>query len=162
MSLNDISLPPQLIADLYAHSLVEGTARAMPQTPRVASLGKAGKGILIVVNKPEVPYLPDGELEFLTKVLSACQFSLADVAIVNWAKMPHPDAGAVMEQFGATAVILFDLEPSLFGLPPGQQAYAVYSTNGRKFVAAPPLHQIEKTKEAKGQLWVALKQLFGL
>ncbi len=162
MSLNNLSLPPHLLADLYHHSLVEDTARAMPQKPPVPSLGKGGRGILIVVNKPEAPYLPDGELDFLTKVLAACQLSLADVAIVNWQKAPHHDAGAMLEQFGATAVILFDTDPSPFGLPPDLPAYTVQTAGSKTYVCAPALQQIEKTKEAKGQLWVALKQLFGL
>jgi DNA polymerase III psi subunit len=162
MNLNNISLSPHLIADLYHHSLVEGHATAMPQTPPVLSLGKGGKGILIVVNKPDVPYLPDSELDFLTKVLLACQLSLADVAIINWNKAPHHDAESVMEQFKARHVILFDLNAAQFGLPSNLPPYSVYPVHDRRFVAAPSLHQIEKTKEAKGQLWVALKQLFGL
>lgn len=162
MNLNNISLPPHLVADLYQHALVEDTATAMPQKPPVPSLGKAAKGVLIVVNKPDVPFLPDGELDFLTKVLSACQLSLADVAIVNWSKAPHQDAEAVMEQFAAAAVILFDVANPRFGLPSGMPDYTVQAAGSRRFVTAPALQEIEKTKEAKGQLWGALKQLFGL
>jgi DNA polymerase III psi subunit len=161
MNLNNISLPSHLIADLYHHSLVEGNATAMPQTPPVPSLGKGGKGILIVVNKPDVPYLPDSELDFLTKVLLACQLSLADVAIVNWQKAPHHDAESMLEQFKARHIILFDLDAEQFGLPSDLPPYSVYLVQEKRFVAAPSLHQIEKTKEAKGQLWAALKQLFG-
>jgi hypothetical protein len=162
MNLNNISLPPQLIVDLYQHTLVEGTATTVPQLTPVPSLGKGGKGILIVVNKPDVPYLPDGELEFLTKVLTACQLGLADVAIINWSKAPHHDTAAILEQFGATAVILFNVEPALFQLQASLPLYAVHALQDRKYVAAPALEEIEKTKEAKGQLWGALKQLFSI
>jgi hypothetical protein len=162
MNLNNILLSPQLIADLYQHSLVEGIATAVPQKPVIPSLGKAGKGILIVVNKPDVAYLPDSELDFLTKVLTACQLSLADVAIVNWSRLSHQDSSAVIEQFQATAVILFDLTPALFGLSPDLPTYTVHSIADKKFVIAPALHLIEQSKETKGQLWAVLKQLFGL
>lgn len=160
MNLNNISLPPQLIVDLYHHSLVEGTATAVSQTPPVHSLGKGSKGILIIVNKPDVPYLPDNELEFLTKVLTACQLGLADAAIVNWSKVPHHDTEAMLEQFGANAVLLFDVEPTLFQLPADLPLYTCYPFQNRNYVTAPALYQIEKTKEAKVQLWTALKQLF--
>jgi DNA polymerase III psi subunit len=160
MNLNNISLSSHLIADLYRHSLIEGTATAMPQKTPVPSLGKGGKGILIVVSKPDVSYLPDDELDFLTKVLSACQLSLADVAIINWKKVPHHNTEAIMEQFGARYVILFDLDPLPFGLPLNLPAYAVHTDDKKQFVIAPSLHQIAQTKEAKTQLWAALKQLF--
>jgi DNA polymerase III psi subunit len=160
MSLNTILLPPQLVAGLYHHTLVGGTATGMPQKPPVPFLGKAGKNILIVVNKPDAPHLPDNELAFLTKVLMACQLGLADAAIINWSNMPHHDIAAIMNQFSAKSVILFDIEPTHFHLPSGLPLYTVHSFEGRQFVAAPALKEIEKTKEAKGQLWLVLKQLF--
>lgn len=162
MNLNNISLPPQLIADFYQHALVSDTETALPQTPPVTALGKGGKGILIFVNKPDVPYLPDNELEFLTKVLSACQLGLADVAIINWNKATHQDTAAIMEQFGAKEVILFDVDPVYFHLPAGLPVYSVYPFQKRQFVAAPALQQIEESKESKGQLWTVLKKLFCL
>jgi hypothetical protein len=140
MNLNNISLPPQLVVDLYQHSLVEGTATTVPQTPAVPSLGKGGKGILIVVNKPDAPFLPD----------------------INWSKAPHQNTEAIMEQFNANAVILFEVDPALFELPHDLPMFAVHILENRKYVAAPALKEIEKTKEAKGQLWMALKQLFGI
>jgi DNA polymerase III psi subunit len=162
MSLNNISLPSQLLADLYQHSLVGGFATAVPQKPPVPFLGKNGKNILIVVNEPEVPYLPDPELDFLTKILTACQLSLMDVAIVNWDKAPHHDVDAMIAQFSAKAVLLFDLAPLQFGFSHSSPLYAVQQKDSVQFVAAPALHEIEKTKEAKNQLWMALKQIFGL
>lgn len=160
MSLNDISLPSQLIADLYQHSLVGNIVPTVPPKPSVPFLGKAAKNILIVVAKSDVPYLSDDELAFLTKVLQACQLGLSDVAIVNWSKAPHQDAEAVMEQFNAKSIILFDVKPAQFGLPTDAPMYAITNFRSRQFVTAPPLNEIAKTKEAKGQLWLALKQLF--
>lgn len=160
MSLNNISLPSHLIVDLYQHSLVGSTATAMPQNPPVPFLGKGGKNILIVVNQSNVPFLPDAELAFLTKVISACQLGLMDVAIVNWQKMPHHDTEALITQFSAKAVILFGIDPAPFNLPSNLPLYTVHAAGNRQFVAAPALNEIEKTKEAKGQLWIALKQLF--
>jgi hypothetical protein len=145
---------------LYQHALVGDTASAVPQRPAVPVLGKAGKNILIVVNKPDTPFLPDGELEFLTKILTACQLGLADVAIVNWHKAPHQNTAAIMEQVSAKEVILFDTDPALFGLPSDLSRFTVTTLQNRQFVAAPALKEIEKTREAKQQLWLSLKQLF--
>jgi hypothetical protein len=160
MSLNDISLSSQLMAAWYPHVLVESDARAEAQLPAVPYTGRNEKNILIVVTEPATPALPDKELAFLTKVLSACGLGLADVAIVNWSKAPHQNAAALMKQFSAKSVILFDVSPESFGLAAGVSLYTVASFQDKQFVVAPALEEIEKTKEAKGKLWAALKQLF--
>ncbi|HEV7331610.1 MAG TPA: hypothetical protein VGN63_11270 [Flavisolibacter sp.] len=163
MSLNNISLPSQLVAHLYHHSLVGGNATPVPAKPvPVSFLGKNGKNILIVVNKPDVPYLPDADLSFLTKVLTACQLSLMDVAIVNGNKLSLQDAPAVLEQTAARFVILFDVAPATFGLPAQTPMYGVQLVENLPYVVAPALSQIESSKEAKSQLWTALKQMFGI
>lgn len=160
MNLNDISLSPQLMADWYPHALVEGSAGAVPQLPPVTSTGRAGKNILIITNNEKQAGLPDEDLAFLTKVLSACQLGLADVAIVNWSSAPHQNAAAMIKQFSAKSVILFGMAAEAFGLPANSPLYTVNSVQGQQYVIAPSLNEIEKTKEAKTKLWASLKQLF--
>jgi hypothetical protein len=162
MSLNNISLPSQLLADLYQNVLVQGNARAVPVKEDVAFLGKNEKNILIVVNNDDAPFLPDNELSFLTNVLSACQLGLMDVAIVNWQQLRVKDPEIVLEQLQSKNVLLFDTAPSQFGLPVNMPPYTVHKTVTHQFVVAPSLTEIEKNKEAKKQLWLALKQLFGI
>lgn len=165
MSLNNISLPPQLVVDLYRCALIDEPATAMPVPQKAALvpfLGKAEKNILIVVNEPTAPYLSDGELAFLTKVLTACGLSLADVAIVNWHKLPNHNAAALMEQVNAVTVLLFGVSPQSFALDADVPFYTIQQAGKRPLIAAPALNEIEKTKEARQQLWLALKQLFSL
>lgn len=156
MSLNNISFPLQLVADLYQKSLVQNISDTVP------FLGNYEKKILLVVNKNDVPYLPDGELAFLTTVLSACALSLSDVAIVNRRNTAGNDLNAIFQQLQPKQIVLFDVAPEEFDLPPGTKPYQITTANERQFVSAPALAKIEKNKEAKKQLWLALKQLFGL
>jgi len=160
MSLNNISLPSRLIADLYQHALVQNTASAVPVKTSIPFLGKNGKNVLIVVDNPDVPYLPDNELELLTNILSACQLSLADVAIVNRSNQHVTLADDLFEQLKSKQVILFDVAPTAFGLPANTPFYTVVKHKFHQFVTAPSLTAIEKNKEAKKELWIALKQLF--
>ena len=162
MSLNNISLPFQLIADLYQNVLVQDNARVMPVKKDVAFLGKNEKNILVIVNNNDAPFLPDNELSFLTNVLSACQLGLMDVAIVNWQNIAEKDFETVAEQLKSKSVMLFDTDPSEFGLSNNIQPYTVARTERHQFAVAPSLSEIEKNKEAKKQLWMALKQLFGI
>jgi hypothetical protein len=161
MSLNNISLPSKLVAQLYQNTLVEGSARLVPQKKKVSYLGKAEKNILILVNHTSVPFLPDKELEFLTAVLSACGLDLSDVAIVNWHNAEEKDA-TVLHQLSPKEVLFLDVAPDVVGLSFNTPEYTVQKTGAVQYVVAPSLSQIEKTKQAKSQFWIALKQLFCL
>ncbi|HUC83108.1 MAG TPA: hypothetical protein VMR70_19520 [Flavisolibacter sp.] len=162
MSLNNISLPSSLIADLYQNALVQDTARAVPVKKNLSFLGKNGKNILIVVNKSEVAYLPDNELNFLSNVLLACQLSLADVAIVNWQNSGNQQPQHIIEQLNSAQIILFDVQPALFGLSNDIPHFSVTKADNPQVVTAPSLSEIEKNKEYKKQLWMSLKTLFGI
>lgn len=161
MSLNNISLPSQLVVSLYQNTLIEGNARPMPQKKLVTYLGKNEKNILIIVNHKSVRFLPDKELEFLTTVLSACGLDLSHVAIVNWQKAEEKDE-TVIYQFGSKQILFLDVSPEVVGLPSNPVQYFVQKQGNLQYAYAPSLSQIEKTKQAKSQLWTALKQLFCL
>lgn len=161
MSLNNISLPSQLLAGLYQNALVESNARPVPQKKAVSYLGKNGKNILILVNHKSVPFLPDKELAFLTTVLSACGLDLSHVAIVNWQKAEEKD-DTVLQQLSPQQILFLDVLPGVAGLSSDAPEYTVQKAGAVQFVYAPSLTQIEKTKQAKSQLWLALKQLFCL
>lgn len=161
MSLNNILLPAQLLANLYQNVLVQDTATAMPAKEPIPFLGKNEKNILIVVNKKDLPFLPDKELNFLTTVLSACGLDLSHVAIVNWYGMKEKASSILLEQLSPKQILLLDVTPGEFNLPTGE-LYSVQNKNGLQFVAAPSLTAIEKTKQTKSGLWLALKELFSL
>jgi len=161
MSLNNISLPPSLLADLYANVLVQSQAGATPEKKPVSFLGKNKKQILILVNQKDAAYLPEKELQFLTAVLSACQLDLSHVAIINWALLEEKSLTALQRQFSPQKLLLLNVKPEEAGLPVSQ-LYAVQKQNKFEFVVAPALEEIEKTREAKSNLWAALKQLFCL
>jgi hypothetical protein len=161
MSLNNISLPLHLLADLYRTALVQGKASAAPAQTPLPFLGKNEKNILILVNQKNAAYLPEKELQFLTTVLSACALDLSHVALVNWALLKEKSLPVLRAQLSPQKILLLDVKPEEAGLPQSQ-AYAVQAQEGVEFVTAPSLAEIEKTKQAKSNLWMALKQLFCL
>ena len=83
MSLNNIQLSSQLLASLYPDVIIETVEKKQVKEPAFKFLGNNKKSLLILVSKEETPFLEDAELNFLSSVLAACKFSLADVAIVN-------------------------------------------------------------------------------
>lgn len=158
--INNISLSPHLLAGLYQHVLVQDGAAAPSKLP-VPFLGTNGRNILIVVNKAVSPFLSDKELEFLTTVLSACLLDLSHVAIVNHHHFNEKKNMPLFEQFSPKEILLLDVSAKEFKLP-AVENYKVKETKGLRFVAAPDLSFIEKSRDEKKALWASLQQLFCL
>ena len=72
-------------------------------------LGENKKNILsLLVRHKDAVHIPDNELQFLTGMLSACQLSLADVAIVNLENYPDANYKPVIEQFQSRIALFLD------------------------------------------------------
>lgn len=178
MGLNKIALSTNLIEELYQTSLIEKPDHASKNKIVVPEptheqlvkqtsdewkyLGSHTKNILILVRSTEAVHLPDDELKFLTDILSACKLSLADIAIINLAN--HADASykEITKFFSSEIVILFDIEPSSFGLPMSFPYYQIQPFANNSFLYAPSLKDLENDKVEKSKLWVCLKRLFNL
>lgn len=178
MGLNKIALSTNLIEELYQSSLIEKPDRALknkivvPETTNeqlvkqtaveLKSLGNNNSNILILVRSAEAVYLPDDELKFLTDILSACKLSLADIAIVNLANHSDATYKEITKLFSSKIVILFDIEPSSFGLPMSFPYYQIQPFANNSFLYSPSLKDLENDKVEKSKLWVCLKRLFNL
>src|SRR5437762_966545 len=144
MSLYNIKLPDIVIADLYSRSLIEDNeaivhaptsvrqtaAEQQPATPaavtpgpaivetkeaRYKVLGKNLQHIAIIVHCADEVYLPEADLQFLTKMLGACKLNMADVAIVNHATS-EVAIDRLKEQLQPKYVLLFGVEPTAIQL----------------------------------------------
>lgn len=180
MSINNITLPDVLLANLYPDSLV-GTVKAVadskpaatmvqveqevdPVLPRenLKSLGHNQKQISIVVNSDEAVFLPDASLQFLTGILNACKLSMADVALVNLATETSINYKEVVTAFQPKIVLLFDVEPAAFGLPMTFPHYQLQPFSGITFLYSPSLPALENDRAEKMKLWASLKRLFNI
>jgi hypothetical protein len=179
MDLNNIKLPSSVVADFYKSSLVETGEIAGKAAPVVAVeqpviaveqpvatkglrfLGDNKKNILVVVNSDQAVHVPDEELQFLTKLLSACKLSLADVAIVNINQQAISYKELLAALKGRSA-LLFDIEPSAFGLPMSFPHFQIQPFASCSFLYSPSLKELENDKLLKSKLWVSLQRLFGL
>ena len=161
MSLNNLSLTPQLIADLFSDSLIENLRpSSIEQT--VKFLGKNEKNILILVSEEEVAFLEDNELNFLSTVLGACKLSLADLAIVNLYHLGSLNYRDFIKQLNAKKVLLFDVEAQTIDLPFNFPHFQIQQFDQCTYLSAPALKNIETDKALKTQLWNCLKKLFAL
>ena len=177
MDLNNIDLPASVITSLYHSSLVDlpGTITGpepapvviekTPETNEVSEvkwLGENRKNILIIVNHTGSTYLPDKELEFLTGILGACKFGIADVAIVNLSNSPATDYKKLLGLLKSKTVLLFGVEPSAFGLPINFPHFQLQAFANNTFLSSPCLDELETDKLMKSKLWVCLKRLYNI
>jgi hypothetical protein len=140
---------------------------AHPTPPAAAtvykSLGNNAKNITIIVHFANEVFLPETQLQFLTKMLGACKLNLADVAIVNHAASPV-NIEHLKLQLYPTFVLLFGVEPTDIQLPINFPAYKEQPYAGTTYLYAPALEVLNQesaeAKQAKRKLWDCLKRMF--
>jgi DNA polymerase III psi subunit len=161
MSLNNIRLTPQLLADLYGNVLIETNTQAAPEAS-LKFLGGNEKNILVVVKSEGAGIVPEAELAFLKSILTACKLQLDDVAILNWNMISGMGYKQLLQELESRFILLFDLTPAQFGLPMDFPPFQVQAFDTRQYLYAPALEKIKDHKGLKGELWAALKKLFML
>ena len=171
MDLNSIKLSAHLIEELYGNQLIKldppGSSDNIPEIITAPargwnSLGNNQKHILIIVKNPGISSLPDQELKFLTAILNGCKLSLNDVAVVNIGHYENVDHKELVSFFKSRIVLLFNVEPSSFGLPMNFPHYQIQPFAGNSFLYAPSLNTLENNIEEKKKFWSSLKRLFNL
>ena len=155
--------PPNAAApDSPAAPSQQKPAEAPPTQP-YKTLGNHRRKVTILVNSPGTPFLPDNQLNFLTKILEACRMNIGDVAIVNHAAAAV-NITALREQLQPSVIILFGLEPTTIRLPINFPVFKLQPYDQCTYLAAPPLEQLvqnsDESKLLKSKLWVCLKSLF--
>lgn len=173
MSFIDILLPATVISELFKGHLVEipgkekqKAALTTPiQSPALQYLGKNLNQTVVYVNYPDEMFLPEGQLEFLGKMLKACNLNIEEIALVN-----------IAQQKGNHNYFLTTLQPKLvfiFGAQdlvfPGRNDidfFVPLNFDGITVISSPSLDILSKqdpeSKKLKGLFWASLKQLFNL
>ena len=126
-------------------------------------LGNNKQQITVVVNCPNDVYVPEADLQFLTKMLGACKLNMADVAIVNYANAPIT-IDRLKTQLQPKYLLLFGVEPGDIQLPISFPPFKEQPYAGTTYLFTPALSQLnqetESAKLLKRQLWDCLKRMF--
>ncbi len=160
MGLNDIILQPTLIKEIYGSALVlAADYKPVKKESKISFLGGNNKGYTVLVNCPDSMYLPDTQLAFLTKILSACNLSTADVAIVNTCTNADLNFDDIIENLLPNKILLFDIDMRALGFPLTIPHYQVQKHGGLVLLLAPALDALKENAGEKKKLWGALKQI---
>ena len=114
------------------------------------------------MNAETAIYLPDEELNFLLGILTACNLSMADIALVNLSKNPDVNYANLTEQFNAEKIFLFGLTAAVIALPLQFPHYQVQQFNNQVYLSSVSLSEMQANKEEKIKLWACLKKIFSI
>jgi hypothetical protein len=192
MSLNNIQLKDLVISELYRDNLMasEATGTAVAPAPAAETrltahssplaahsplppppptpagykfLGSNRRKITIVVHSPGIAFLPDDQLNVLTRMLEACRMNMGDVAIVNHAAAPVIIA-PLKQQLQPAFILLFGPKPPDIGLPMDFPVFKIQAYDQCTYLTAPSLEELvtpgDESKLLKSKLWVCLKTMF--
>lgn len=165
MSLDNIQLDSRLVTDLYRNVLVslnniEENDKSLSNS-KISFLGNNNRNVLIFVNDPKNKYLPPEDLDFLTNILSACNLSLADVAIVNIAPINDMlNMDMINDSFNPGVVLFFGVEPRDIQYPLAFPLYKLQQYNNQSYLCGNSLTEISNDVQQKKALWGNLKSIF--
>lgn len=192
MDINQVELSSELLAALYPDSLVlEGeTGKTEPGKARkkqypgkkpASQTGGAAPGqsaeayhflgnnlrrVCFIVSYPEAVFLPDDQLDFLSKMLLACGCSIADISVLNAGHSPI-DINKLITQLNPEKLFLCGITPASLNLPVPMELFQISGFQGISTILIPSLTTLSQ-KEAAGlvpikkKLWASLKTLFNI
>ncbi len=162
MSLNNIQFSSYLCCNLYAKSLILTKEISNVSTDKIeiSSLGGNQKKILFLVNNPETKFLDNDEMILLTNLITACQLSMEDIALVNYFNSDKLNYKDLIEYFQSEKILLFGISATEMDLPFIIPNFQIQSYDKKLFMAAPALSEFINKKDLKKNLWVCLQKIF--
>jgi hypothetical protein len=163
MSLDNIQLSYETCSVLFNTHLIRDAKsdieKNSPEKIQIDCLGENQQKALFIVNEPAYKFLPDEEMELLTKLVSACKLSLADIALVNFSSNKC-SYHQLNEQFHPEKILIFGVINAELGLPFDIPAFQVQKFQQQLYLTAPSLTEFISNTSLKKELWAALQKIF--
>ena len=165
MSLDNFQIPIGMIGELYKNSLVVLDENQIIghslKAQNIQFLGGNQKNILILVNDPNSVHLNETDLQFLTKILTQCKLTLADVSIINTMNLQHISFEDLCNKLNPKQIICFGNDD--FELPiSSTEEYQIHNHNDRSYLFAKDLHLLINDTNEKKSFWASLKKMFSI
>ena len=167
MSIDNIRIPNSLYKSLYKNNLVDLQKKSTytgdsSTKSHIAFLGGNEKHVIFLVKNDECKFLNDSELNFLSSLLSACNITMADIAVINFSNSSKPDHNVISSQFKGSKVLCFGVSAGEIDLPFNIPYFQVQPFKEAQYIFSPSLEAIKADTEVKKQLWGGLQRLFNL
>lgn len=155
MGIDDITLTPELRASLYENVIVHTEISPV----HIPYEGQNLKKILVAFDKNGKLTKEDRAL--LEKLLTACQLTFDDIALVNIHSTEFTIA-KIVDHLHIKKAVMFGVPMLSFALPLEDSEEKVITSDHCAFLRTAPLGVLDKNVEKKKALWMALKVMFQL
>lgn len=166
MSLDNIQLPGSLCLSLFKNSLVDLQLNHPGLVPlskmKIDFLGGNDKDILFISTDLENKYMAEDEMIFLNDLLKACNFTMADIAFINFSSLKEITFNEINEQFAPKKILIFGITARELVLPFSIPIFQVQKFQEQVFLMCPALSEILHNKELKKLLWNSLQKIFNI
>jgi len=167
MSLDKIQLPGFLYQPIFKNNLVitQSTAGAdslKKGSKEINFLGGNEKKIVFIGKDDQNKFLGDNQMKFLNDLLNACNFTMADIAFLNFRESDTFRYSDLTDQFHPKKVLIFGVSAKELDLPFEIPFFQVQNFNDQVYMFSPPLGEIQINKELKKQLWNCLQKIFNI
>ncbi|MEO8109273.1 MAG: hypothetical protein ABI594_04540 [Ginsengibacter sp.] len=165
MGIDNIQLSAFLQQALFKNNLV---GKVLKSTSNPVSnvkvpidfLGGNSKNIIFIVNNIENKFLSDNQLTFTLGLIRACNISLDDIAVVNFAHHTPLSYISLKNELSCGKVLGFGITPADLDLPFAIPFFQMQMFQETGYLFCPSLDELQKDTNAKKQLWSNLQKIF--
>ncbi len=165
MGIDKIQLPAFLQQALYKNNLV-GKVLKSTSNPvinvkvPIDFMGGNSKNIVFIENNIENKFLSDNQLTFTLGLIKACNISLDDIAVVNFAHHKPISYIDLKNQLSCGKVLGFGVTPADLDLPFAIPFFQMQMFQQTDYLFCPSLDELQKDTDGKKQLWSSLQKIF--
>jgi hypothetical protein len=164
MSLKKIKLNPLNIINLYNNTLYAASKKEHKKESYSVEneyifKGNNTKQICVLVNEPEYAFIDDANLDFLQKILSACNVQLQEIALINYAKQAI-NITNLQSQLNPRIMLLFGVDTAAINLPIIFPLYKAQVFDNVTFIQSDKIDNLKNNATDKKALWECLKIVF--
>ncbi len=165
MGIDNIQLPISLYQSLFKKNLVDLQTKitrdeSHKKDAGIDFLGGNEKKIAFVVNNEEHKFLNDNELKFLSGLINACNITMGDIAIINFARHKDLKYNDLISRLALHKVLCFDVSAADIDLPFAIPYFQIQVFQEIQYIFCPALEQLQEDVDSKKQLWASLQKIF--
>jgi hypothetical protein len=166
MSIDNIPLPPFLFQSIFRNSLVDlkgdVTDLVLKEEPEINFLGGNEKKIIFLFNNDQNRFLADIQVKFLYDLLTACQLTMGDIALVNFFHSNTITYRELMAQLRPKKILIFGISAVDLDLPFTIPFFQVQNFQEQVYMICPSIEELQINLELKKQLWACLQKIFNI
>ena len=166
MSLDNIPLPAFLFRSMFGNSLVDIKAditdNVIKEISEINFLGGNEKKIIFLFSDNQNKFLADIQMKFLYDLLTACQLTMGDIALVNFFHNKTITYRELIVHLQPKKILIFGIAANDFDLPFTIPFFQIQNFQDQVYMISPSIEELQMNTELKKQLWACLQKIFNI